>query len=112
MARPQVRSSSLFCFLCILCCLCLVSLGFSEASSLALRATAAEPVPPFRFAVIGDSGTGDEYQYLIAQRMAGWHNRLPFGLVLMLGDNIYGGTFNQGGGNKNNFAEKFDRPYA
>jgi hypothetical protein len=70
---------------------------------------AAEPV---RFAVIGDSGTGDEGQYLIAQRMAEWHTRLPFGLVLMLGDNVYGGTFNQGGGNENNFVEKFDRPYA
>ncbi len=44
--------------------------------------------------------------------MAEWNERLPFGLVLMLGDNIYGGTFNLGGGNKNNFVEKFDRPYA
>ncbi len=44
--------------------------------------------------------------------MTEWHERLPFGLVLMLGDNIYGGTFNQGGGNKSDFEEKFDRPYA
>ncbi len=100
------------CVLCFLCLLCLVGLTISQAVNPAFHATAAEPSIPFRFAVIGDSGSGDEYQYLIAQRMAEWHERLPFGLVLMLGDNIYGGTFNQGGGNKSDFEEKFDRPYA
>ncbi len=44
--------------------------------------------------------------------MAAWHERLPFDLVLMLGDNIYGGLFGIGGGNQDDFAKKFDRPYA
>jgi len=63
-----------------------------------------------RFAVIGDSGTGDEHQYRIAEQMVAWHDRLPFDLVLMLGDNIYGAWW--GGGNKKDFEAKFDRPYA
>ncbi len=89
--------------------LCLVLLSWSAVFPLRSGEDSAEPV---RFGIIGDSGTGEEGQYLIAQRMAEWHARLPFGLVLMLGDNIYGGTFNQGGGNKSDFEKKFDRPYA
>ncbi|MDA2923718.1 metallophosphoesterase, partial [Acidobacteria bacterium AH-259-L09] len=65
-----------------------------------------------RFAVIGDSGTGGKYQYRIAREMVAWHNRLPYNLTLMLGDNIYGGFLGQGGGNKKDFEKKFDRPYA
>ena len=42
--------------------------------------------------------------------MAAWHERLPYDLVLMLGDNIYGAYW--GGGNKKYFEAKFDRPYA
>jgi 3',5'-cyclic AMP phosphodiesterase CpdA len=73
---------------------------------------AAGPGPPWRFAVIGDSGTGDAYQYRIAEQMLTWHDRLPFSLVLMLGDNIYGGFLGTGGGSRKDFEEKFDRPYA
>jgi len=111
---PSARNHSrlFICVFCFLCLLCLIGLSVSQAVNPAFHATAAEPSIPFRFAVIGDSGTGDENQYRIAQRMTEWHERLPFGLVLMLGDNIYGGTFNQGGGNKSDFEEKFDRPYA
>lgn len=42
--------------------------------------------------------------------MLAWHERLPYELVLMLGDNIYGAWW--GGGNKKGFEERFDRPYA
>ena len=44
--------------------------------------------------------------------MLAWHDRLPYELVLMLGDNIYGGLFGAGGGDKKDFEKKFDRPYA
>lgn len=80
-----------------------------------LRVLAGQPAEPpefVRFAVIGDSGTGDEHQYVIAEQMERWHDRLPFELVLMLGDNIYGGFFGMGGGDQDDFEEKFDRPYA
>ena len=65
-----------------------------------------------RFAVIGDSGTGEKPQYRIARQMAAWHERMPFDLVLMLGDNIYGGWLGLGGGNRKYFDEEFDQPYA
>ena len=90
--------------------LCLVILSWSAVFPLRSGEGPADS-SPLRFAVIGDSGTGDEHQYLIAQRMAEWHGKLPFSLVLMLGDNIYGGAFGWGGGAEKDFAEKFDRPY-
>ncbi len=65
-----------------------------------------------RFAVIGDSGSGDEHQYGIARQMLAWHNLLPYDLTLTLGDNIYGSWSGSGGGNKKEFKRKFDRPYA
>jgi DNA repair exonuclease SbcCD nuclease subunit len=42
-----------------------------------------------RFAVIGDSGRGDEAQYQTAAQLNAWRERFPFDFVLMLGDNIY-----------------------
>ncbi|MFQ5738296.1 MAG: metallophosphoesterase family protein [Acidobacteriota bacterium] len=70
------------------------------------------PQDVVRFAVIGDSGTGKKPQYRIARQMLAWHDRLPFDLTLMLGDNIYGGLFGLGGGERKDFAKKFDKPYA
>jgi len=58
-----------------------------------------------RFAVIGDSGTGDRVQYDVARQMAAARERIPFELVIMLGDNIYG---HQG---PNDFVKKFEQPY-
>jgi len=43
-----------------------------------------------RFAIIGDSGTGDTPQFQIAQEMQRLHGEFSFEFVLMLGDNIYG----------------------
>lgn len=85
--------------------LCL--LGFLFLPHLQLP---AQPPSLVRFAVIGDSGAGGKHQEQIAERMVAWHERWPYDLVVMLGDNIYG-TF-WGGGNKADFEEKFDRPYA
>ena len=58
------------------------------------------------FAVIGDSGTGDRVQYELARQMNTANGRVPFDLVLMLGDNIYGGQ------SPSDFVQKFERPYA
>ncbi len=91
--------------------LCLFILSWSVVFPLRSGEGPAEPAP-LRFAVIGDSGTGDEHQHRIGQRMAEWHGRLPFDLVLMLGDNVYGGPFNWGGGNQKDFPSRFDQPYA
>jgi hypothetical protein len=42
-----------------------------------------------RFAVIGDSGRGDDAQRDVARQMEAWRAWFPFEFVLMLGDNIY-----------------------
>ncbi len=62
-------------------------------------------VESVRFAVIGDSGTGDRYQYEVAQQLIASHRRFPFELVIMLGDNIYGRQ------DPEDFARKFEEPY-
>jgi predicted phosphodiesterase len=45
-----------------------------------------------RFAAIGDMGTGEPPQYEVAQQMLKARQTFPFDLVIMLGDNIYGGS--------------------
>lgn len=50
---------------------------------------------PFRFVIVGDTGTGDAPQLAVARQMTAAHDRTPFGHVLMVGDNIYGGKFSR-----------------
>ncbi len=59
-----------------------------------------------KFAVIGDSGTGDSPQYDIGARMNSARGMFPFEFVVMLGDNIYGRQ------QSDDFTAKFERPYA
>ena len=59
-----------------------------------------------KFAVIGDTGTGGDAQYDIAAVLASVRESFPLELVLMLGDNMYGGE------GPNDFVRKFERPYA
>ena len=58
-----------------------------------------------RFAVIGDTGTGEKPQYDVGKQMAKWRANYPFEFVLMLGDNIYGSEDPAG------FKKKFEDPY-
>ena len=58
-----------------------------------------------RFAVIGDSGTGQKPQYEIGRQMDLLHKKEGFGFVLMLGDNIYPN------GNPKLFKQRFEEPY-
>src|SRR5882724_10448790 len=58
-----------------------------------------------RFAVIGDSGTGDRAQYEVAQMMEAYRQAAKFDFVIMLGDNIYGSH------SPRDFAKKFEQPY-
>ena len=59
-----------------------------------------------KFAAIGDNGTGDQPQYEIAQQMTAFHQKFLFDLVIMLGDNMYGGQ------SPADFVQKFEQPYA
>ena len=58
-----------------------------------------------KFAVIGDNGDGEQRQYDVGKQMAAWHQRFPFELVVMMGDNIYGSERPQ------DFVTKFEAPY-
>jgi predicted MPP superfamily phosphohydrolase len=59
----------------------------------------------FKFAVLGDFGTGDRDQYQVAEQMAKLRTRFPFELVITVGDNIYGGERPQ------DMKRKFEDPY-
>lgn len=58
-----------------------------------------------RFAVIGDSGTGEKEQYKVAEKMESYRQQVKFEFVIMLGDNIYGNH------QAKDFAQKFEQPY-
>jgi len=70
----------------------------------------ASPLPnqsgSLKFAVIGDNGTGDRPQYEVGQQMAKIHGTFAFDLVIMLGDNMYGGQ------SPSDYVKKFEQPYA
>jgi 3',5'-cyclic AMP phosphodiesterase CpdA len=57
------------------------------------------------FAIIGDSGTGDRNEYEIARQMVAFRAKFPYAMVLMMGDNLYGGESPQ------DFRAKFEEPY-
>jgi 3',5'-cyclic AMP phosphodiesterase CpdA len=59
-----------------------------------------------KFAAIGDNGTGDTPQYDVGRQMVTAHATFAFDLVIMLGDNMYGGQSPQ------DFVQKFEKPYA
>ena len=58
-----------------------------------------------KFAVLGDFGTGSKEQYQLAEQMKRVHDRFPFELVILVGDNLYGSERPQ------DFKKKFEDPY-
>src|SRR5215210_7981994 len=64
-----------------------------------------KPSGTLKFAVIGDSGTGDSNQYRLAKVFTDIYQRFPYEFVLMLGDNMYGGESTR------DFQKKFEIPY-
>ncbi|MEP7351741.1 MAG: metallophosphoesterase [Acidobacteriota bacterium] len=59
----------------------------------------------FRFAVIGDTGTGGPDEYKVAEQMVKLHKVLRYDVVAMMGDNMYGGE------SPKDFQQKFELPY-
>jgi predicted phosphodiesterase len=91
-------------------------IGFSIAANLALlgamslTGTAQNVTLPLakastRFAVLGDTGTGDKPQYEIGRRLEEYYRRANFTFTIMVGDNIYGSERPQ------DFQKKFEMPY-
>jgi 3',5'-cyclic AMP phosphodiesterase CpdA len=58
-----------------------------------------------KFAVIGDSGSGDKIQFDVADEMVKMRQNFKFDRVIMLGDNIYGGQ------SPADLDKKFAQPY-
>ncbi len=58
-----------------------------------------------KFAVLGDFGTGLRPQYDLASRLFQAHEKFPFDLVILVGDNLYGAERPQ------DFKRKFEEPY-
>src|ERR1051325_2655810 len=58
-----------------------------------------------KFAVIGDTGTGDKHQIAVAKQLTSAHNAFPFDFVIMMGDNLYGGN------SAKDYDKKFGAPY-
>ena len=80
------------------------------AAALTAVGVAQDLTPPnandsLKFAVIGDSGTGNSDQYRVAAKLTEIYKRFKFEFVLMLGDNMYGGE------SARDFERKFERPY-
>src|SRR5438046_9060234 len=58
-----------------------------------------------RFAVIGDTGTGDKEQYEVAKKLEAYRQAVKFDFLIMLGDNICGGHIPE------EFIRKLELPY-
>jgi hypothetical protein len=58
-----------------------------------------------RFAVLGDTGTGERAQYDVGAQLWKSHAVFPFEFIIMVGDNMYGSERPQ------DYARKFELPY-
>lgn len=72
--------------------------------------TSNETLPPraetsIRFAVLGDTGTGERRQYDVAKQLWASHAVFPFEFIILVGDNMYGSERPQ------DYARKFELPY-
>lgn len=88
-----------------LLCLFLLPLFTAQAQQPPLKLKLPLKPNSVRFAVIGDSGTGELPQFEVGRQMAAWRAVFPFDFVLMLGDNIYGHQTSA------DFKRKFEEPY-
>jgi hypothetical protein len=87
--------------------------GTSRPASVTVEtpATTSDTIPlpnregSLKFGVLGDFGTGERAQYQLAEQMAKLHERFPYELVILVGDNLYGGE------RAEDFRTKFEVPY-
>ena len=86
----------------------IIALALAAAS---IGASAPQGVAPpskaevLKFAIIGDSGTGDSAQYKVAEQLIASRATFPYEFVIMLGDNLYYGS------GEKDYQKKFEAPY-
>ena len=82
-------------------------LGTATAAQVPVTGTLTLPRKDgsVRFAVMGDTGTGDRGQYELAKQMVTFHDAFAFAFVIMLGDNIIGSD------TPADMRTKFETPY-
>ena len=85
----------------VLSILLLASAGPLTAQDITLPNTDGS----LKFAVLGDTGTGDSDQAAIGRQVANIRPRFTFDFSLLLGDNLYGGE------SPRDYARKFEIPY-
>jgi predicted MPP superfamily phosphohydrolase len=95
--------SSLFALLLCACVGLLISLDAQQATAPATALPNKDG--SFKFAVLGDFGTGARTQYDLARQMASLHTRFKYEIVVLVGDNLYGSERPQ------DFKTKFEEPY-
>jgi hypothetical protein len=83
-----------------------IAIGASVSGVGALDLALPNKTDSFKFAVIGDFGTGDRPSYEVAAQMAALRARFPFEMVITTGDNIIGDQ-----DDPSDLAEKFERPF-
>lgn len=87
----------------------LLAVVLASALAQAPPQSASVPLPnradSFKFAVLGNSGTGEPAQYELADQMTALRERFQYGVVLLLGGNI------QGNERPQDFVKKFEAPY-
>jgi hypothetical protein len=92
----------------ILAALATLVLAFSIVTSADAQAELQLPniKGSFHFAVLGDTGTGGTQQTQVGAKLNDFRAVFPFEVVVMLGDNMYGGE------SPRDYVKKFEKPYA
>ena len=83
-----------------------MAIGASLTGAGALDLVLPNKADSFKFAVIGDFGTGERPSYEVAAQMAALRARFPFEIVVTTGDNIIGDQ-----DDPSDLTEKFARPF-
>ncbi len=108
LARRDSHEDASLLFLTALSCTAWLPLA-SPLVAQTQPTAASVPLPnqpdSFRFAVLGNSGTGEQAQYELADQMAALRERFKYDAVILLGDNI------QGNERPQDFVKKFEAPY-
>ena len=86
-------------------CAALLLLVVGASLTGALDLTLPNRPTSLKFAALGDNGTGGPAEYDVGRQMVAYHERFPFELVIMLGDNLYGRQ------EPRDFVDKFEEPY-